>query len=233
LALIQLKSPSPSSLPKQKIFLSSPKTPQELKWQDSYRGESIDNNFKIIKKAIKGGYDIVVLSESAFALFLNTESYLMQELKNLSQKITIVTGGLYFDGKDSYNSTYYFQKGEVMIANKVVLVPFGEEIPLPKFISRYINKIIYDGADDYIAAKRPVDVKIADESFRNAICYEATRDELYLNNPKYMIAISNNAWFTPSIEPTLQHLLLRYFSRIHHTTIFHSANMAKTAVIRK
>jgi apolipoprotein N-acyltransferase len=219
-------------MPKQKIYLSSPKTPQELKWEDSYRGESIDNNFKIIKKAIKEGYDIVVLSESAFALFLNTESYLMQELKNLSQKITIVTGGLYFDGKDSYNSTYYFQKGEVMVANKVVLVPFGEEIPLPKFISRYINKIIYDGAEDYIAAKRPVDIKIGDESFRNAICYEATRDELYLNNPKYMIAISNNAWFTPSIEPTLQHMLLRYFSRIHHTTIFHSANMAKTAVIR-
>ena len=28
-----------------------------------------------------------------------------------------------------------------------------------------------------------------------------------------MIVISNNAWFIPSIEPTLQHLLLKYYSK--------------------
>jgi apolipoprotein N-acyltransferase len=173
------------------------------------------------------------LSESAFAMFLNMEKEVMERLKYLSNYITIVTGGLYFDGKDSYNSTYYFINGRVQIANKVVLVPFGEEVPLPKFISKYINRLIYDGAEDYIAASKPVDIDIKGEKFRNAICYEATRDELFVENPKFMIAISNNAWFTPSIEPTLQYLLLRYYSRKYHTTIFHSANIAKSALIRE
>ena len=219
-------------LPNQKIYLSSLHTPQELKWKDEYRDESIDINLNIIYDAIAKKYDTVVISESAFAIFLNMTPNLMIKLKKLSMEINIVTGGLYTNGKDSYNSTYYFIKGEVQIANKVVLVPFGEEIPLPTIISKQINKIFYNGADDYIAAKNPTDIELNGETFRNAICYEATREELFMNNPKFMIAMSNNAWFTPSIEPTLQHLLLRYFSKIHKTVIFHSANMSQSRIIR-
>ncbi len=230
---INLTPHKPSPLSKQRIFLSDLKTPQNLKWEDSYKDESLKINFNIIQKAIDDRYNIVVLSESAFAMFLNQEPYIVEELKKLSKKIAIVTGGLYFDGKDPYNSTYYFINGKMRVANKVVLVPFGEEIPLPKFISKTINKIIYNGAEDYISASKPTDININGELFRNAVCYEATREELFVGNPKFMIAISNNSWFIPSIEPTQQRLLLRYFSRKYHTTIYHSANMGISGIIRE
>ncbi len=229
---LEFTPPTPLPLPKQHIYLSSLHTPQNLKWDEKYQAESVQTNFNIIYDAISKKYDIVLLSESAFALFINKDEKILHKLYELSKEISIVTGGLYFDGKNAYNSTYYFIDGKLQIANKVILVPFGEEIPLPKFISRFINKIIYDGAEDYIAASEPSDINIKGEVFRNAICYEATREELFKGDPKYMLAISNNAWFTPSIEPTLQKLLLRYFSRIHHTVIFHSANMGENALIR-
>jgi len=218
-------------LSKQKIYLSKTEVPQDIKWEDSYRDESIQNNLNIIYKAIENEYDMVIISESAFALFLNYEPILMEKLKELSKKISIVTGALYTDGKDSYNSTYYFIDGNVTVANKVILVPFGEEIPLPKFIGRFINEIFYNGAEDYKTADKPTDVNIKGEVFRNAICYEATREELFEGNPKFMIAMSNNAWFTPSIGPTLQKLLLRYFSKKHHTVIYHCANSSGTSII--
>lgn len=60
--------------------------------------------------------------------------------------------------------------------------------------------------------------------FQIAICYEATREEFYQDFPKYLIALSNNAWFVPSIEPTLQRLLMLYFAKNYGTTIFHSSN---------
>ncbi len=224
--------PAPLPLPKQSIYLASLHTPQDKKWDEAYKEKSIQTNFNIIYDAISQKYDIVVLSESAFALFINRDEGILKKLYALSKEITIVTGGLYFDGKNAYNSTYYFIDGHVQIANKVVLVPFGEEIPLPKFISKIINDIVYDGAEDYIAASKPSDINIKGEVFRNAICYEATRSELFVGNPPFMIATSNNAWFTPSIEPTLQKLLLRYFSRIHKTVIYHSANMGENALIR-
>lgn len=222
----------PLKLSHQKIYLSQTNLNQGIKWEESYKNESIQNNLNIIYKAIEQKYDIVVLSESAFAMFLNIEHQLMKKLKELSKDIVIVTGALYAENRDSYNSTYYFIDGEVQIANKVILVPFGEKIPLPKFLNKIINDIVYNGAQDYKTADSPTDININKEVFRNAICYEATREELFEGNPKFMIATSNNAWFTPSIEPTLQKYLLRYFSIKHKTVIYHSANKGGTTIIR-
>ncbi len=228
---VQYPLHKPLPLPKLKIFLADTRVNQEIKWKPEYKQKSIENNIATILEATSEGYDIVVLPESAFALFLNQDLNLMQKLKSLSKDIIIVTGGLYAEGKNAYNSTYYFNNDRIYIANKVVLVPFGEEIPLPKFIAKWINDRFYDGAEDYKTAKKPTNIKLKNYTFRNAICYEATRDELFINHPKYMIAMSNNAWFTPSIEPTLQKLLFEYFSKKYHTVIYHSANMGKCAVI--
>ncbi len=215
-----------------KIMLADPKTDQAKKWEEAYLPETIENNLATILQAISEGYEMVVLPESVFPLFLNADMDLTHKLQELSKEIVIVAGALYSDGKNAYNSTYYFDHGKIYIANKVILVPFGESIPLPRFLARWINDLFYDGAEDYQTAKRPVDLKLSTGTFRNAICYEATRDELFAGNPRQMIAISNNAWFTPSIEPTLQKLLLTYFARKYGTIIYHSANMGISTTIR-
>jgi len=220
-------------LSSQKIYLSHDKIPQEKKWTDEYSDTLINMNFKTIENAIDNGYDIVVLSESVFAFYLNTRPLILEKLKLLSSKITIVTGSLYHDGVNPYNSTYFFLNEKFYVANKMVLVPFSEEIPLlPKFVKNFINKTFFNGAQDYKRATKPTDIEINGEIFRNAICYEATSRELFESNPKFMLAMSNNAWFKPSIEPTLQKLLMRFYSRLHYTTIYHSANGGMTEVIR-
>ena len=52
-------------------------------------------------------------------------------------------------------------------------------------------------------------------------------------HPKQMIVLSNNGWFTPSIEPTLQRLLLQYYSKKYGTSIYHSVNMSPSYMIYK
>jgi apolipoprotein N-acyltransferase len=218
-------------LPETKIMLTDSGVDQRRKWDEAYLPETIENNIATILDAINEKYDMVILNESVFPMFLNTDINLTKQLQELSKDIVIVAGALYSDGKNAYNSTYYFDKGKVYIANKVILVPFGEEIPLPKFMAKWINKIFYNGAEDYHTAKKPIDLKLSTGTFRNAICYEATREELFEGNPKQMIAISNNAWFTPSIEPTLQKLLMEYFSKKYGTVIYHSANKGISTTI--
>lgn len=119
----------------------------------------------------------------------------------------------------------------MQIAHKIVLVPFGEEVPFPAFIVEIINKLFFDGAKDYQKAKAPQDFIINDIPFRSAICYEGTNDKLFEGNPKQMIVISNNAWFSPSTEQTLQYLLLRLYAKKYQTVIYHSANSGKSGVI--
>ena len=102
---------------------------------------------------------------------------------------------------------------------------------MPDFLSHWVNKIFYDDAVDYTADKHVTDYTIDGITYRNAICFEATSEKLYEGNPKQMIVLSNNGWFTPSTEPTLQKLLLQYYSRKYGTTIYHAVNMSPSYII--
>ncbi|SFV65765.1 Apolipoprotein N-acyltransferase [hydrothermal vent metagenome] len=206
-------------------------TPVEKKWIPKFKQQHIDEVFMEIQNAIQKQKEIVVFPESVFALYLNKEKNLIKALKNYSNYITIVTGGLYYDNNLSKNSTYIFDKGEYRVADKVVLVPFGEQNPLPSWMGKWINKIFFDGAPDYVPAKDFTDYNINGTKYRNAICFEATSEKLYQGKPKNMIILSNNGWLVPSIEPTQQKILLQYYSKKYGTTIYHSINMSKSYIV--
>lgn len=218
--------------PHLKIKLYAPQLLQEEKWLPQNSQAIAIDNLNAIKNAIKEGYDLVVLPESAFPLFLNKSPQIESLLRKYSYQIDIVTGGLYLENKLHYNVSYHFSQGRVQIAKKLVLVPFGEYIPLPSFLKAWVNTTFFDGASDFVTAKEPSDFIIKGIRFRSAVCYEATCEEIYDGDPKYLIAISNNGWFNSSIEPTLQKLLMRFYAKKHHSIIYHSANMGGAGVIR-
>ena len=220
------------TLPKIDVALPIMNIPQSQRWDAAYQQKAIDLNFALIEQAIAQKKELIIFPESAFPLYLNKAPRLIEELKTYSQKITIVAGALtYEEDQGFFNSSYLFQKGEMQIAHKIILVPFGEEIPFPSFIVDVINKLFFDGAKDYQKAKEPKDFVINDIPFRSAICYEGTNPKLFEGNPKQMIVVSNNAWFNPSIEQTLQYLLLRLYAKKYQTVIYHSANSGKSGII--
>ncbi|WP_081501853.1 apolipoprotein N-acyltransferase [Sulfurovum sp. AR] len=214
-----------------KVKLVTTSTSVQDKWNETLHAAQFETLFEQIDQAIKEHKSLVILPESVFPIFLN-HSKTLDRLQEKAKQISIVTGGLYWDGKTPRNSTYIFTDNKVSVANKVVLVPFGESNPLPDFLSDWVNKIFYDGAIDYVASPTVVDYKIDGKIYRNAICFEATSEKLYEGEPKNMIVLSNNGWFTPSIEPTLQKLLLQYYSKKYGTTIYHSVNMSDSYVVK-
>ncbi len=221
---------TPPKLPNIKIAMPQFNIDQKYKWNKKYTKNIIDINFIKIKDAINNNYDVVILPETAFPILLNKSINLMQRLKQLSKDITIITGAMHKENGQYHNSSYMFEDGIVTIAHKVVLVPFGEAVPFPKFLTDIINDIFFNGAQDYTTAKKPTDFEIKGVKFRNAICYETTTDKIYENSPKYVISISNNAWFTPSIEPTLQKLLMKYYARKYNLIIFSVANKSDNII---
>lgn len=209
-----------------KIFLPEVNIKQENKWKKENLSNIVALNNRLIKNAILHNYDLVVLPETAYPLILNKNEELLNFLKNKSKDIDIITGSLFQKDNRYFNSTFHFSKEKLSIANKVVLVPFGEAVPLPEKIAQFINDVFYNGAQDYLTASEPTTFTIKNQDFRNAICYEATTDKIFenLNGAKYMVVTSNNAWFTPSIEPTLQKLLLKYYAKKYKIVIYHSIN---------
>jgi len=209
-----------------KIKTVNTTVPQQDKWKKQFIPTEINNNIKSINQAIQNKFDIVILPETAFPLPLNKYPNILQKLQYLSQNITIITGALNYQNNKYYNSTYLFQNGKIKIFNKHILVPFGEYIPIP-CCKNFFNKIFFNGAQDYIPAKNFSSYKIKNIEFLNAICYEVTNENLYKQNPKYIIAISNNAWFYPSIENTLQKLLIQFYSNKYQKYVYHSINKGK------
>ena len=130
-----------------------------------------------------------------------------------------------------FNSTYIFHHGEAQILDKVILAPFGEKIPLPDFLAKPLQKLFFNQNNAFTSAPTPQNFTIDGTTFRNAICYEGTSSLLYVDRPHFVIVISNNAWFYPSIEPFFQQILLKYYARITPSLILHSANFSKSMMI--
>ena len=146
-----------------KIHMPQMYVNQDLKWQKEYRNSLNEKNYEEILKAIEEKKDLVVLPETAFTIALNRNAENLERLTDLSKEIDIITGALYIEDNQIYNASYHFSKGEIQVAKKVVLVPFGEEIPLPKYFVDLINKVFYNGAQDYAKASAPTDFIIKDE----------------------------------------------------------------------
>ena len=214
------------------IELTSTNIKVEEKWLPKNRAVYTKLALKKIDNAIAKNKKLIILPESLLPYFLNLEQTYLKEFLERSKKITIVVGSLYFISQNNYkNSAYIIKNGSFKIANKVILVPFGETNPLPKWMGSIVNKIFFDGAVDYGADKDYTYINTLGKRYKIAICYEGTKDKTYQDCPKYLILISNNGWFIPSIEPTLQQILLKYYATIYKTTIYHSINGSKSYVV--
>jgi len=137
------------------ISLVTLHTPVEEKWDSSRHTKQFLRLFQQIDNAIEQNRTTIILPESVFPVFLNHQEKLFNALHERAKKINIVTGALYWDGKTPRNATYVFTRdGRVTVANKVVLVPFGEANPLPDFLSDWVNRVFYDNAVE-LSSKYP------------------------------------------------------------------------------
>lgn len=226
-----LPTPTTPSMPNLKIYLANSSISQDIKWEKHMLKPQIAKALKEIDEAIAAGYEIVVLPEAVVPYFLNMMPDLIDDITIRSSEITIVMGALFWEDKIPYNSTYIFNDRDLIVANKMFLVPFGEGNPLPKWMGRAINNIFFEGASDYKTAKEPTDYTVKGTVFRNAICYEAAIERMYQDAPDYMIAISNNGWFVPSIEPAMQRLFMKLYAKRYGVVVFHASNQSPSEIV--
>jgi apolipoprotein N-acyltransferase len=119
------------------------------------------------------------------------------------------------------------QKGEItelgVVYSKHKLVPFGEFLPFEKTLEKFGVKELVHVGDGFTPGPAPEAVKISDiPQFLPLICYEGLFTSLSpvtyiknndLNRPRWIINISNDAWFGPTTGPR-QHLNLSSYRAI-------------------
>ena len=202
IAALQFKSNEAKTLPFD-VELVNTNVAQRVRWDKNLRMKFTNENLDLINSAIAEQKRLIVLPESAFPLFMTNEPLLVDELKGTLRRM-----------------------------DKKFLVPFGEEIPLPKFMQDAVNKLFFGGASDFKKAENFSDYEIDGVKIRNAICYEATREELYKGEFDVVVAITNNGWFVPSSEPVLQKVLIKHLATKYNKAVYHSVNGSKSEIIK-
>lgn len=217
-----------------KIKLMQSEVSQDITWRMEQMESIFQNYIDQIEIAKNEGYEAVVLAESAFYVPLDSKYFShFDKILQMSKDIVIIVGALRVEQNENgevlyFNSTYKFENGEMTFLDKVLLVPFGER--LPQSLLPIVN-VFFEGIGGFSPGRGFGYFDIKGVRFKNAICYEGTNSDFYADNPRLVIVTSNNAWFVPSIEPILQKNLMKYYARLHNSTILHATNLSKAAII--
>lgn len=199
--------------------------PQEKKWLPSFLDETYDI-FSTLTEPL-WALDWVIWPEAAIPLL---HSYAAEDLAKLDAQASatntvFITGILYDDRANAkyYNSIIAKGLGEG-ITFKTRLVPFGEYVPLEKWLRGTIEFFNLPTSILHIGPDRPDGLNANGLKISPYICYEVVYPDLVAGRAKdsaVLLTVSNDAWFGQSIGP-IQHLQMvqmraletqRYFIR--------------------
>ena len=183
--------------------------PQEVKW-DRAKQRQILGKYWQLSKANQDA-DIIIWPETAIPAYYASvkDSYILELEKIAAAGDVDFLVGLFTHDPDTgkvYNSVMTFGEEKSVYAKRH-LVPFGEYIPLRNVASFLADYIVLPMSDMSSGTGRPL-VQLKGHFVGISICYEAVYgDEVIeaLPEAKFLINVSNDAWFGDSLAPH-QHL---------------------------
>lgn len=208
---------------------------QDKKWDPAFQKYVIDTYTGLALEAAGKSPDLIVWPETAIPFFygndmVNTD-YLVQFQKTLNTPLIF---GSVLKKKTSGNQQ--FLTNSVLLLDKegkntyqydkIHLVPFGEYVPLRRFLF-FIDKLVA-GIGDYLPGNKYIKAKTEFGSFASLVCYEIIFPGLvrkfYTKNGDFIVAVTNDAWFGKTAGP-YQHFIMAVFRAIENRKpVIRSAN---------
>ncbi|MBA8666678.1 apolipoprotein N-acyltransferase [Holosporaceae bacterium 'Namur'] len=202
---------------------------------------------KLIKLSLKDLKEntITIWPEASFPYILHDGSTFKTLLAEIiSKNGFLITGADWLEpDKESgkwnlYNSIVTLNKqGKVIsVYKKILLVPFGEYIPLRKYFPDFIEKVAY-GIGDFNSGKQFKTTRISENlpAILNLICYESifTHVPYAYQGQDFglMLNITNDAWFGNSIGPYQHYTMARMRAIEYNTPLIRVAKHGITGVI--
>jgi apolipoprotein N-acyltransferase len=224
-----------------RIALIQGNIPQDVKWNPAFLEKSIAIHERLTREAARNGVDLVVWPESAIPFFFQDEPRQAERIRNLARELStsMLVGSPAHElrnGKRVFlNSAFMISPaGEVTgRSDKIHLVPFGEYVPLGRFLP-FVGKLVV-GIGDFSPGERAIPLQAGRTLIGTLICAEVVFPELgraYVNNGARILAnITNDAWFGRTSAP-YQHLSIASFRAVEtRTPLVRAANTGVTAIV--
>ncbi len=190
-----------------------PNIPQDKKWDPQFKNETIKRLEDLSLSLNRECLDIVVMPESSTPLEWGYDIEYDRKMINIAREgnYNLIFGTVFEDKEGIYNGAIILnRKGEkVGDYKKNHLVPFGEYVPMQKFLS-FLSPIVQSGAS-FQKGKSLKPVKIEGNQIGISICYETIFHNLIRKQVKagaeVLINLSNDAWYV-STPALIQHYLI-------------------------
>lgn len=216
--------------------------PQELKWDPEQAKAIILKYITLSTQAALEKPDLIIWPEASLPVVLDEEPETAAWIKDLTTGINqnLLLGAVMQRSKSYYNSALLISpKGEITQRyDKVHLVPFGEYIPLKKYLS-FMQTFAPIGdiekGKEHTVFTVPAAGNKKPAKFSVLICFEDLFPELSIksvkNGARMLVNITNDAWYNKTSAP-YQHLQASVFRAVENRVyLARAANTGVSAFI--
>ncbi len=191
------------------------------KWTSDSRTKIFERYLEYSEEAAKNGAKIIVLPESAIAIYFVPDGVLHNSFAEITRKYdtTIIAGVHYYENGDSYNSVIGIMPDGSLSEryDKRHLVPFGEFIPFVDVIGKFLPFVAEFNAETgtYVEGNEPVVIDTEYGKVSPLVCFDSIFPEFAKdgveNDAQILAIVTNDSWFNDSfgIYTHLRHAQLR------------------------
>jgi apolipoprotein N-acyltransferase len=227
--------------PSLKIGLVQGNIDQSMKWDESFRRETMAIYERLTLKVGQEKPDLILWPETATPFFFQDA----KEYQPLVLDIPVNTKAFLLFGTPSYkiekgkanhyNSAYLASPSGQIIGkyDKIHLVPFGEYVPLSDLLS-FIGSL-GEGIGDFKSGQEVFNFSLPQGKFGVLICFEIIFPELcrrfVKQGAEFLVTITNDAWFGKTSAP-YQHFSIAAFRAVENRVfVARAANTGITGLI--
>jgi apolipoprotein N-acyltransferase len=227
--------------PSLKIGLVQGNIDQSMKWDESFRRETMAIYERLTLKVGQEKPDLILWPETATPFFFQDA----KEYQPLILDIPVNTKAFLLFGTPSYkiekgkanhyNSAYLASPSGQIIGkyDKIHLVPFGEYVPLSDLLS-FIGSL-GEGIGDFKSGKEIFNFSLPHGKFGVLICFEIIFPDLcrrfVKQGAELLVTITNDAWFGKTSAP-YQHFSIAAFRAVENRVfVARAANTGITGLI--
>ena len=199
--------------------------PQSQKWDPKFIYETTKKYIDLSSRVIKNKPALIVWPETAAPFYFYHDTELTEIVKTgiIGTQTSHLVGSPSYKRKkynyDFYNSAYLINPDGTLNGkyDKAHLVPFGEYVPLKKWLP-FIGKMV-EGVGDFKPGKIGHTIKWDKYQLGVQICYEIIFPDLaramVKNNADLIVNITNDAWYGRSSAP-YQHFSMAVFRAVEN-----------------
>ena len=218
---------------------------QDQKWESDLLQSNVDRHLALSAEAVRREARLVVWPESAIGYELDLYPEVRKQISDFTSRegVFLLTGN--DDRERDAGGTLRSYVGAKLISStgdiamryhKMRLVPFGEYLPIPSFITSTLPvRRLVESVSDFTPGEKPEIGQVLGASIGVFICYEAIFPSLVrrfpLNGAQVLFNLTNDGWYGTSAAPYQHYAMARFRAVENHRFLVRAANTGISAII--